>query len=210
MKVLALNGSARKEWNSATMLKHAMDGAASVGAEATLVNLFDLDYKGCTGCHACKLLDGKSFGRCAQRDALTPILEQAIDSDVLLISSPIYFGDVTGMLRSFLERFWFPTITYDKDRALLYPKRVNVGMIFTTNAPGEFYKTFYDGLKSTSAWIIGNTEYITASETLQFTDYSKYAASMINAEERKTRHKEVFPQECKSAYEMGKRLASAK
>ncbi len=87
----------------------------STGAETKLVNLYDLDYKGCTGCVACKRLDGKSFGRCAQRDDLTDILEECINADVILLGSPIYFNEITGQLRSFLERFWFPNITYTKD-----------------------------------------------------------------------------------------------
>ncbi|TCL63340.1 NADPH-dependent FMN reductase [Hydrogenispora ethanolica] len=151
MKVLALNGSARKNGNSATMLKNAMEGAKAAGAETKLINLYDLNYKGCTGCEACKLLGGKSFGRCALRDDLTPVLVEAIAADVLLIGSPIYWHDITGMLRAFLERFWFPTLTYTKERKLLYPKRIKVGMIFTTNAPAEYYVNYYDGLMKTSS-----------------------------------------------------------
>jgi multimeric flavodoxin WrbA len=208
LKVIAVNGSARKKGNSATMLKHAIKGTREAGAETRLVNLFDLNYKGCRGCEACKLLGGKSFGRCAQRDDLTPILAETIDSDVLLIASPIYFNDVTGILRSFLERLWFPTITYTKAKLLLYPKRIKVGMIFTTNAPSKFYADFYAGLMSTSSWIVGQTEYVTAEDTWQFDDYSKYAADMFDAEAKQRRHQEVFPQECNKAYEMGKRLAT--
>jgi multimeric flavodoxin WrbA len=208
MKVLALNGSARKNGNSATMLKHAIKGAKEAGAAVKLINLYDLNYKGCTGCESCKLLGGKSFGRCAKRDELTPVLTEAIAADVLLMASPIYFNDVTGILRSFLERFWFPAITYTKERTLLYPKRIKVGMIFTTNAPSEFYRNFYDSLVQASARIIGDTEYVTAEDTWQFSDYSKYAADMFNAEAKKRRHEEVFPEECRRAYEMGKRLAT--
>ena len=207
MKVLAINSSARKEGNSATMLKNAIEGAKSVGAETKLINLYELNYKGCTGCEACKLLGGKSFGRCAQRDDLTPVLAEAIEADVLLIASPIYWNDVTGMLRSFFERFWFPTLTYTKERKLLYPKRIKVGMIFTTNAPAEYYAKFYDSLVQTSSRIIGDTEYVTAADTWQFDDYSKYAADMFVVEAKKRRHQEVFPEECRKAYEMGKRLA---
>ena len=208
MKVLAINGSARKNGNSATMLMHAIKGTEEAGAETQLVNLYELTYKGCTGCVSCKLLGGRSFGRCAQRDDLTPILDKAIDSDVLFLASPIYFNDVTGELRSFLERLWFPAITYTKDRRLLYPRRIKVGMIFTTNAPAEFYTEYYAGLVRTSSWIIGHTEYVTAADTWQFDDYSKYAADMFDAEAKKRRRSEVFPQECRQAYEMGKRLVS--
>ncbi len=209
MRVLAINGSARKKGNSATMLKNAVNGARESGAETKLVNLYALKYKGCTGCVKCKLLGGKSFGRCAQRDDLTPVLEEAIGSDILLLASPIYFNDVTGTLRSFLERFWFPTLTYTKERKLLYPRRIKVGMVFTTNAPSAFYSEFYNGMVRTSSRIIGDTEYVAAAETWQFDDYSKYAADMFDVEARKRRREEVFPQECRMAYEMGKRLATA-
>lgn len=209
MRVLAINGSARKNGNSATMLKYAVKGAKEAGAEAKLINLYALNYKGCTGCVKCKLLGGKSFGHCALRDDLTPVLEEAIGSDALFLASPIYFNDVTGALRSFLERFWFPAITYTKERTLLYPRRIKVGMIFTTNVPSEFYSEYYDGLVRTSSRIIGDTEYVAAAETWQFDDYSKYAADMFDVNARKRRHDEVFPQDCRKAYEMGKRLAAA-
>ena len=60
MKVLAINGSPRKTWNTATLLRNTLDGAASQGAETELVHLYDLDYTGCTSCFACKLKGGKS------------------------------------------------------------------------------------------------------------------------------------------------------
>ncbi len=209
MRVLAINGSPRKSGNSATMLKHAVKGAGDAGAETELIHLYELNYKGCRGCESCKLLGGKSFGRCAQRDDLTPILGKAVDSDVLLLATPIYFNDVSGELRSFLERFWFPTITYTKERKLLYPKRIRVGMVFTTNAPAEFYADYYNGMVQTSSRIIGESEYVTASDTWQFDDYSKYAADMFDVEAKKRRHQEVFPQDCQRAYEMGKRLTQS-
>jgi multimeric flavodoxin WrbA len=208
IKVLAINGSARKKGNSAAMLKNAVKGAKNAGAETKLVNLYALNYKGCTGCQKCKLLGGKSFGRCALRDDLSPVLEDAIASDVLLLASPVYFNDVTGELRSFLERLWFPTLTYTRDRKLLYPKRIKVGMIFTTNAPSGFYTEFYNGMVRTSTRLIGESEYVSAAETWQFDDYSKYAADMFDVDARKRRHEEVFPQECREAYEMGNRLAA--
>jgi len=52
VKVLAINGSPRKKWNTATLLEKALEGAASLGAETELVHLYDLDYKGCTSCSA--------------------------------------------------------------------------------------------------------------------------------------------------------------
>jgi len=70
MKVLAFNGSPRKTWNTATLLNKALEGAASQGAETELIHLYDLNYKGCISCFACKTKGGKSYGKCPIQDDL--------------------------------------------------------------------------------------------------------------------------------------------
>ena len=208
MKILAVSGAADKTRNTATMLKSAFDGAMSVtGASGEIVYLYDLDFKGCIGCHSCKLLDENKFGRCAVRDGLTPILEKAIGADVLLIGSPIYFSDITGETRSFLERYLFPGITYNKDRTPTYPKRIKVGWVLTMNAPGDYYKNFFASLVGLTDRLIGESEYVMAYHTQQFDDYKKYAATMFDEGMIKKRRIEQFPKDCEAAYEMGKRLA---
>jgi len=92
MKVIAFNGSPRKEWNTATLLKSALDGAASRGADVELVHLYDLDYKGCNSCFACKLKGGKSYGHCGMRDGLTPLLRKVEAADGVLLGSPVLPG----------------------------------------------------------------------------------------------------------------------
>ncbi|MDR0819240.1 MAG: flavodoxin family protein [Oscillospiraceae bacterium] len=208
MNILAICGAANKQRNTAAMLKSAFDGAMSVpGTVGETVYLYDLNFKGCIGCHSCKLLDESKFARCAMKDELTPVLEKAIDADVILIGSPMYFNDITGETRSFLERFFFPGITYNKDSVPTYPKRPKVGWVFTMNAPGEFYRDFFGGLVGTANRIIGDSEYVMAYQTQQFEDYSKYAAMMFDVEAVKKRHIEQFPKDCEAAFEMGKRLA---
>ncbi|MDR2649225.1 MAG: flavodoxin family protein [Clostridiales bacterium] len=210
MNILGICGAANKNRNTAAMLKSAFDGAMSVpGASGEMVYLYDLNFRGCIGCHSCKLLDKSKFARCAMRDDLTPVLEKAIDADVLLIGTPIYFSDITGETRSFSERYFFPGITYNKDRAPTYPKRTKVGWAFTMNAPGEVYKDLFAGLVSMSGRIIGESEYVMAYQTQQFEDYSQYAATMFDVDMIKKRHIEQFPQDCEAAFEMGKRLAGS-
>jgi multimeric flavodoxin WrbA len=65
MNVIAINGSSRKKWNMATLLRYALDVAASQEAETEQVHLYDLGFTGCTSCFACKLKGGKSNGKCA-------------------------------------------------------------------------------------------------------------------------------------------------
>ena len=68
MKIMAFNGSPRKEWNTATLLKKALEGASSQGAKTELIHLYDLKYKGCISCFACKEKGGKGYGKCVVRD----------------------------------------------------------------------------------------------------------------------------------------------
>jgi multimeric flavodoxin WrbA len=112
MKVIAINGSPRKKWNTATMLEKALEGAASEGAETEIIHLYDLNFKGCTSCFACKLKDGKSYGKCAMNDELTHVLAKLKDADAVILGSPIYLGNSTGEMRSFMERFIFPYLVY--------------------------------------------------------------------------------------------------
>jgi multimeric flavodoxin WrbA len=53
-KIIAINGSPRKEWNTATLLDHALRGAESHGAKTELIHIYDLDFRGCTSCFSCK------------------------------------------------------------------------------------------------------------------------------------------------------------
>ncbi len=123
MNVIAVNGSPRKDWNTGTMLRSAMEGAESVGARTRLVHLYDLTYRGCTSCFSCKRKGNSTNGLCAMRDDLRDVLAEVLECDVLLLGSPIYFGDVTGEMRSFLERLLFPNISYDEFGRSTFPGR---------------------------------------------------------------------------------------
>jgi multimeric flavodoxin WrbA len=89
MKVMAFNGSSRKRGNTAALLEKALEGARPEGAETELIHIYDLDYKGCKSCFVCKLKGSKSYGRRAQRDALTPLLEEVKNCDALILGSEL-------------------------------------------------------------------------------------------------------------------------
>ncbi len=113
MKAIAINGSPRKSWNTATLLKKALEGAASAGAETELVHLYGLDFKGCCSCFSCKRKVGKLAGCCVMKDGMTEVLKRIISSDVLLLGSPVYLGNITGEMKSFIERLIFVNLSYD-------------------------------------------------------------------------------------------------
>ena len=186
MKVLAINGSPRKKWNTATLLNNVLEGAASCGAETDLIHLYDFDYKGCISCFSCKLKDGKSYGKCAVNDDLTPVLDQMESVDALILGSPIYFGEVTGEMRSFLERLLFPYAVYDANHSTLFKKRIKTGLIYTMGIKESHLKqmgydqrfNFYEMLMRR---IFGETESLIVTDTYQFDDYSRYESSLFDA-----------------------------
>ncbi|MGO9311228.1 MAG: flavodoxin family protein, partial [Syntrophobacteraceae bacterium] len=80
---------------------------------------------------------GKSYGKCAVKDGLTPILKRIEESDAFVLGSPIYFGIVTGATRSFMERLCFPYMTYTDPPGSLFPRKIHPAIIGTMGAPEE-------------------------------------------------------------------------
>ena len=96
-KIVIVDGGPRKDMNTAQLLQRFAEGAKSVGEdiEVKTARLYDIDYKGCMSCMACKL-KGKASNICRFRDALSPLLDDIAEADGLVLGSPIYFGEVTG------------------------------------------------------------------------------------------------------------------
>ena len=207
MKVIAVNGSPRKGWNTHTLLQKALDGAAAKGAQTEMVNLYDIDFKGCIGCLGCKL-KGKEPGRCAIKDALQPVLDRVAECDALILGSPIYIGEVTGELRSFLERLIFQHISYDKMGESYLQKRIKTAFFFTTNCPENMYETvgysrLFSDYEKFLGRIFGECRMLAVSETLQVDDYDKFHMAMFDVPDRRKRREEVFPVDCDKAFAIG-------
>ncbi len=213
MKILAFNGSPRKKWNTATLLNKALEGAASNGAEIEMIHLYDLNYKGCISCFACKMRGGKSYGTCALKDDLTPILEKVHEADAIILGSPVYFFRVTGEMRSFMERLMFPYLEYSDPWRSLLDRKIKVGIIYTMNITEEEMKELAQGYsldanQSILEMIFGTAESLFCFDTYQFEDYSKVVADRIDVKAKGLRRKKVFPRDCEKAYEMGCRLVT--
>lgn len=213
MKILAFNGSPRKEWNTATLLKKSLEGAASCGADVELVHLYDLSYKGCTSCFACKLKGGKSYGHCAMSDGLTPFLNKVEQADAIILGSPVYLSEVTGEMRSFLERLIFPYFTYTNPPMSLFGRRIPTGFIYTFGATEDVLRE--KGILSHLAIVenflsllFGPTLILRTYDNYQFDDYSKYVSSRFDPVMKAKRQKEVFPADCARAFSLGQRIVS--
>ena len=210
MKVVAVNGSPRANHNTAELLDSATEGAKSQGAEVERFDLYKLDYKGCRGCFACKRKGGKSLHKCAIKDGLTPILEAIAEADALVVGSPIYFSDITGETRSFLERLLFQYLPYDPEVEghTYFPRELKVGIIYTMGYPqdpiderlapmerflGQVFRTQVRSFKSQGCY--------------PFADgWEKYECSPMMAD-MLAAHEENFDAQRQAAFEFGAALA---
>jgi multimeric flavodoxin WrbA len=214
MKLIAINGSPRKDWNTATLLEHCIKGAESRGAEARLIHLYDLEYKGCRSCFACKMANGKSYGRCACQDGLSAVLQTVhIDADILVLGSPIYFGGVTGEMKSFLERLLFASHVYALPEKTLFPRKVRTGAIITMNVTEQMfahtnYGSMIMAMEATLLRTFGHVETYCCYDTYQFADYSKVQMQLFDPNLKAERKEKVFPLDCKNAFDLGFRLAA--
>ncbi|MBD5225299.1 MAG: flavodoxin family protein [Bacteroidales bacterium] len=105
MKVLGINGSPRRQWNTATLVGKALEGAASAGAETEKTDLYPQTFKGCVSCFSCKRKGGKTNGLCAVRDELTSILKKAPETDAIIIRSPVYYSYEIPYYADYQHRF---------------------------------------------------------------------------------------------------------
>ena len=212
MKVIAINGSPRKNWNTDTLLKKVLEGAASAGAETEMGYLYDLKFCGCKSCMACKLKKEPRPNRCVLRDELTPVLDKVHEADAVVLGSPIYFSEVTGEMRSFFERFLFQYLNYDDYSKPLSPEK-KTAWIFTMNiAESQFedfgYTPLFQRYENWMKLYFGHCETLLATDTMQVKDYSRYHIGMFDGEAKRLRNEAVFPDDCRKAYEIGVRLAS--
>jgi len=211
MKLIALCGSARKHGNTSKMLGKVIEGANSVGAETEFVNLFDLNYKDCIGCCSCKLINSKSFGHCVVNDDLKPILGRIEESDAIVLGSPIYYGNLSGQMRSFTDRLLFQYLDYGGTSKGPRPKNFRTALIATMNVNDKIYVErgfkdtliFFAGIMERT---LGSCELLTLTNTVQFDDYSKYVYLMPDKEEKSNRVEKIAAKELQKAFDLGIRL----
>ena len=213
MKFFAINGSPRPKCNTAQLLDKALEGVKSVfpDAEVERVNLYDFPFHGCKSCFACKVVNGKHYGKCVQKDDLKPILEEIVESDGIILGSPIYLSDVTGNMRCFLERFSFPFVDYSKTEVVEH-KRMPLAYIYTMNASEEIshqigYHDLHDHFERGLAMTFSEVDHLYVYETYQFKDYSRYVSDAFDESERREIRKNRFPKDLESAFELGKKIA---
>ena len=205
-KIMIIDGGPRKNMNTAIMLEKFAEGAREAGAEVKIVRLYGIDYKGCMSCMACKIKD-RASNVCKFKDALTPVLDEIAQADGLVLGSPIYFGDVTGQMRTFLERLAFPWLSYN-DYSLTAPKRMPVMLIETMNGtPKRNNSQGYGSMEPCIAAALGEPERLIAYNTYQVKSYDRFELAGFSEEAKRQWRDEHWEQDQQKAFEAGKSMA---
>jgi len=102
MKVVAFSGSARKDGNTALLLRTALAEMESEGIETELVQLAGIKIHGCIACYQCFK---RKDTRCAvDNDCINDCLDKMKEADAILLGSPTYFADVSTEMKALMDR----------------------------------------------------------------------------------------------------------
>ena len=102
MKVIAFNGSSRKEGNTAILLNLVMDELKAEGIETEVYSLAGKPIQGCIACFKCF---EKKNQRCnVDKDVINECIQKMIEADGILLGSPTYFADVSASMKALIER----------------------------------------------------------------------------------------------------------
>ena len=102
MKVVAYNGSPRVNGNTSKLIQVMFEEFNKAGIETVEVNVGKVGVKGCMGCGACKK---NADNKCVFNDVFNEYYKEAIDADAIILASPVYYADVTGQMKCFIDRF---------------------------------------------------------------------------------------------------------
>lgn len=109
MKVIAINGSPRKNGNTYTALKRICDVLEQEGIETEIIQAGSMVISGCRACGACGKIGKCAFG---DKDGVNEIGHKLSEADGMVIGSPVYYADINGTLKSLLDRVFY---TYGKN-----------------------------------------------------------------------------------------------
>ena len=102
MKVVAFNGSARKDGNTAILLNAVLDELKREGFETALVQLAGKSLQGCIACYKC--FENKNKKCAVEKDEMNSYIEEMIGANGILLGSPTYFSDVSASMKALIER----------------------------------------------------------------------------------------------------------
>lgn len=146
MKVVSLLGSPRREGNSTQLAEAISSTLEENGNSVTAFSLNKLNSKGCQACGACKTTSEV----CIVKDDLTDVLEEVKSADVIIMATPVYWGDISAQLKTFIDRtysYLTPGFMTDDIKHRL-PKGKKLVFVQTQGGPEELYGDVFERYNS--------------------------------------------------------------
>ena len=110
-KVLAINGSPRKDGNTAILIRHILKELEQEGIGTETIQIGGKNVHGCTACMKC--FENRD-GKCAiENDMVNSIMEKMREADGIVLGSPVYFLDVTPEMKALIDRAGFVSFAND-------------------------------------------------------------------------------------------------
>jgi multimeric flavodoxin WrbA len=146
--VLVINGATREGGNTDRLVRHFVRGVRDAGGKAAEVKLRNKQIGQCVGCCKCR-----DVGRCGSDDDMTSLRRRVERSDVLVFASPVYWCEVTGLLKAFVDRLYFyhhprnaPLVAGKNSLVILtLGESENIG--YETEVVLEFFRRLFGSLK---------------------------------------------------------------
>ena len=105
MKVVAFNGSARKDGNTAILIRYALKELENEGIDTELVQLAGRRLRGCTACMKC--FETRDQRCIIKNDIVNRCIQKMIGADGIILGSPVYFLDVSPEMKALIDRCGF-------------------------------------------------------------------------------------------------------
>ncbi len=128
MKVVAFNGSVRKEGNTAILLNLVLDELKAEGVETELYSLAGKPIQGCIACYKC--FEKKNMRCNVEKDIVNECIQKMIEADGILLGSPTYFADVSAGMKALIERCGM----VGRANADLYTRKVGAAVVAVRRA----------------------------------------------------------------------------
>lgn len=157
MKVIAINGSARKDGNTAMLIKYVFEELEKEGIETKMVQLAGEDIRACKACRKC--FKNQDQHCAVDKDILNDCIDDMLNADGIILGSPVYFADVTGNLKALIERVGYVNRANDdmlkrKVGAAVVAVR-RAGAIHTFDSINHFFFIGQMIVPGSSYWNIG-------------------------------------------------------
>jgi len=123
MKVVAFNGSARKNGNTAILINYVLRELEQEGIETELVQLAGEKIRGCVACMKC--WENKDQRCAVNNDVLNACIEKMIAADGIILGSPTYFANVSTEMKALIDRSGMTSIANDR----MFKRKVGAAVV---------------------------------------------------------------------------------